>query len=148
MKQEDKELLDAFDLSPYERVRAAIEAGANVNARDNWDSTTLHKAAAYGHTDIAELLITNGAVVNTRDHKKSTPLHRAATYGQPAIARLLIENGADVNAKTVDGKTPLDCAIIASAPDMVELLQEAAREPARHAGQVTKRRGAKPEPSR
>ncbi len=89
-------------------AKAAIEAGADVNARDPYLPfyTPLHVAAGFrphrqipsqGYTDIARLLIEHGADVNARTDGESTPLHLAVANGHLDIARLLIEKGADVN---------------------------------------------------
>ena len=66
--------------------------------------------AAFGHKEIAELLIAKGADVNARGFFGSTTLHGAALDGHKEIAELLITKGADVNAKDDGGDTPLDGA--------------------------------------
>jgi ankyrin repeat protein len=44
-----------------------IENGTDVNARNYVKLTPLHYAAAYGNSDLADLLIKNGADVNATD---------------------------------------------------------------------------------
>ena len=91
-----------------------IKAGADVNARDNDNSTPLHAAVWFGKPQMIELLIKNGASVNAQDHLGNTPLHAAVAVGdadkQFHIAELLLNNGADVNLKNAEGQTPLDLA--------------------------------------
>jgi ankyrin repeat protein len=83
-----------------------LAVGADVNAKNRYGSTPLHRAAYAGHKEIAELLIAKGADVNAGD--KVTPLHYAAQGGEKEMVELLIVDGADVNKKDDDGKTPLD----------------------------------------
>jgi cytohesin len=62
-----------------------LDAGADVNAQDNdirW--TPLHVAAAFGHKEIAELLIAKGADVNAKS-KRGTPLSNAVKSGDKEI---------------------------------------------------------------
>ncbi len=63
-------------------------------------------AAARGHPDMVELLVTHGADVNTQTRAGNTPLHKTASHGQPAAAERLIALGADINAVAKQG-TPL-----------------------------------------
>ena len=91
-------------------VQAQLDAGADVNGKDENGWTPLHFAARYGHEEIVELLISEGADVNAKDENSWTPLHFAARHGHKEIVELLIAKGADVNAKDNFEDTPLDFA--------------------------------------
>jgi len=93
-----------------EAVKQHLDAGVDVNAKDNIGFTPLHYAAQSGRKEIVELLIAKGADVNAKNGIGWTPLLFAATWGHKEVAELLIAKGADANAKGDDGKTPLDWA--------------------------------------
>ena len=95
----DKGLLDV--------ARDLIEAGADVNAKDNEGLTPLYMCALGGHVEVARALIEAGADVNAKKDNGVTPLHMCAYTGHLEVSRALIEKGADVNAKEDDGVTPL-----------------------------------------
>ena len=75
--------------------------------------TPLHDAAAYGHTEVAELLLAKGADVNAKADGQggATPLLAAAFNGWRDTAELLLAKGADINAKDLHGSTPLFMAV-------------------------------------
>lgn len=52
---------------------ALVEAGADVNAPDDFGSTALHVAASFGRTDLIEFLVAVGADVTIRDLSQQTP---------------------------------------------------------------------------
>ena len=54
-----------------------IQAGADVNAREDCGYTPLHCACASGDSAMVKLLIENGADVNAVNHDGQTPLHFA-----------------------------------------------------------------------
>ena len=60
-----------------EAVKQHLAAGADVNMKDDWGKTPLHKAAAYGGKEVTELLIDAGADVNTKNDEGRTPLDLA-----------------------------------------------------------------------
>ena len=94
-----------------EAVKQHLAAGADVDVKDDGESTPLHYAAFEGHKEIAELLIAEDADVNAKDKAPGgTPLHNAADEGHKEVIELLIAKGADVNAQGFDGETPLDWA--------------------------------------
>jgi len=99
-----------------------------VNARGELGDTPLHDAAAYGHVDVARLLVERGADVNARSNDGWTPLHVAAYKGYLDVARLLVESGADVDARDGVGRTPLDLARERGHWGVVGLLEEGARQ--------------------
>ncbi|HIM17462.1 MAG TPA: ankyrin repeat domain-containing protein, partial [Dehalococcoidia bacterium] len=68
-------------------IRAELDKGVDVNAKDNEGRTPLHYAAKYATKQVVELLIPNGADVNAKDEDGWTPLHFAATK---EIVELLI----------------------------------------------------------
>jgi len=100
-------------------IRAELDKGVDVNAKDNEGRTPLHYAAKYATKQVVELLIPNGADVNAKDEDGWTPLHFAATK---EIVELLINEGADVNAKNKWGGTPLHAAATNGKKETVELL--------------------------
>jgi hypothetical protein len=60
-----------------ETVELLIRSGADVNTRNNGNSTPLFHAAGDRHTDVVKLLIVNGAEVNAINDKGETPLDSA-----------------------------------------------------------------------
>lgn len=104
------ELFLAIRAGNEELVKRVLNRGAEVNARDRYQSTPLMHAALYATPECMRLLIEKGADVNARNGVGATALMWGA--GDAAKVRLLVEQGADVNAKAAGGRTPL---IIASA---------------------------------
>ena len=111
-----------FDAKTSEQTQLALNAGANVNARNTRNQTALMYAADEGHTEIAKLLIEKGADVNARDNDGWTPLMYAADEGRTEMGKLLIEKGADVNARDNNGETILIYAAEHGAIDIARLL--------------------------
>lgn len=68
--------------------------------------TSLHRAAANGHSDVVRLLVSRGSNPNARDRTGKTPLHIAAANGRGETARALIALGADPAALDDEGKMP------------------------------------------
>ena len=66
-----------------------IAKGADVNAKDEVESTPLHTAALNGHMETPELLIAKGAEVNANYEDGGTPLDEA----DGEIADLLRKHG-------------------------------------------------------
>eukprot|EP00041_Stephanoeca_diplocostata_P002314 m.25406 g.25406 ORF g.25406 m.25406 type:complete len:194 (+) comp13182_c1_seq3:103-684(+) len=88
--------------------------------------TPLHAAAIYGHTPIAELLLSNNANINAKDEYGETPLHFAASNGHKTTVRLLLCHNADIFATTDSGKaTCLHYAAEVGQTAIVTLLVEA-----------------------
>lgn len=56
------DLFEAARAGDVDRLNYLIESGANVNARDRWDSVALYYACLAGHLDAAQLLLRSGAI--------------------------------------------------------------------------------------
>ena len=97
-----------------------IDAGVEVNAKDNRGNTPLYHAAVNNAAAVAK--VRAGAEVNAKHNGGWTPLHGAAAMNAAAIAKLLIANGAEVKAKNNNGDTPLQKARDANAAEVAELL--------------------------
>ena len=102
------ELAKAIRDGDLKAVRAQLDAGVDVNARDADGDTSLLLAAVYAGPECVELLLKKGADVNVANKLGVTPLHRAATNYEKA--KLLIDAGANVKVTTKSGRTPLTLA--------------------------------------
>jgi ankyrin repeat protein len=78
-------------------VKALIEAGAKIEARDHKGQTALMWAAAEGHAAVVELLIQHGADVKARLKSGFTPFLFAAREGKIDVVRVLLKAGVDAN---------------------------------------------------
>ncbi len=96
---------------------------ADVNVKDQRESTPLMYAAAYGSLDSMQLLIGAGADVNAKNAFAVTPLHWCTNDINKV--RLLVDKGADVNARSKQAMTPLLIAALHDgASPVVKLLLE------------------------
>ncbi|WP_409152637.1 ankyrin repeat domain-containing protein [Fretibacterium fastidiosum] len=106
-----EDLLAIADGARPERVRQLIQAGADVNAKNEYGWTPLMIAAIENTPEVLKVLIEAGADVNAKDRNGLTPLMHAAGHNtNPEVLKVLLEAGADAKAKNNEGKTALDCA--------------------------------------
>ena len=87
-----------------------VNAGANVDGKDQYNNAPLHYGALLGRKDTVRLLIDKGADVNIKGSDGIIPLHSAISKDHLETAKLLIEKGSNVNFKADDGDTPLHTA--------------------------------------
>ena len=103
-------------------IRALLEGGVDLNARDRIGATPLHWAASYGHIKIVRFLLDHHADANAPNNEGYTPLHEAALEGHPEVAALLIERGANVDARNCAGNTPLHTVALTEYVRTAEIL--------------------------
>lgn len=114
-------LMYAAAYGSLETLTMLLDSGANVNARNAFDSTALHWAAADARR--ASLLIARGANVNARTKLGRTPLMIAAACdGCSGIAKLMLSKGADAQAADNNGITALDLAARTGDTESLRLL--------------------------
>ncbi|MEI6916100.1 MAG: ankyrin repeat domain-containing protein [Armatimonadota bacterium] len=103
----DTLLHDAWKYSP-KLVEIIVDAGANVNARDNDKQTPLHKVALLGEepsaVEIARILIDHSAEVDARDKFQQTPLVEAVRTNKRKLVDLFIFKGGNVNAVSIQNE--------------------------------------------
>ena len=107
-KERDKMLWEGCESGDFDKVRLAINFGADLKVKNKWGYTTLHMASWRNYIETAKLLIDAGADLEAKDYWDNTPLHYASARNLIEIAKLLIERGADVEANDEDGRTPVD----------------------------------------
>ena len=115
-------LHQAIRTKNFDFAKMLIDAGADVNAMDEYGYTALICAAKDGHTEIVQLLIDAGADVNVRNNIGCTALMLVAENGQTEIAPLLIAAHADVNVRNNIGLTALMSAGIRGYTEIARLL--------------------------
>ncbi|KAK5995175.1 Ankyrin repeat domain-containing protein 50 [Cladobotryum mycophilum] len=99
-----------------------LDAGANIEAKDDGGATPLVWAAESGKDAVVRLLIDAGANVKARDDDGNTPLFAAAGLGSKSVMQLLLDGGADANETNKDGRTPLFMAAGFGGETTVKLL--------------------------
>src|SRR6185503_12346389 len=110
-------------------VKALLDRGAAVNAKDNEGHTALMFAAVNGHSATVSMLLDHGADVNARANDGGTPLMLAVSGGATDIVQALLRRGADVSGRfTMSNRTALVIAEEHGYTKIVDLLKEWCRE--------------------
>ena len=94
----DQPLADAARHADWGVVRALVEQGADVTARQGDGATALHWAAYWDEVELADLLIRAGADVNAGNDLGVTPLWAASENRSAAMVRRLLDAEANPNA--------------------------------------------------
>jgi ankyrin repeat protein len=92
------DLLRAAGMGDLARVKALLQAGADVNAKGEGGITALMLASLNGRADIVRVLLDARAEVNASDKEGFTALLAAAQYSHLEVVRALLAAKADVNA--------------------------------------------------
>jgi ankyrin repeat protein len=109
VKQRDRRGLNAQGI-PLENavlVRALLDKGANVNARNEIGETALCQAAGWDYAETVQILLAHHADVNIPELGGGTALMSAAERGDTGIAEALLQEGADPDARNILGDTAL-----------------------------------------
>ena len=107
----DAEFLKLCEDGTAQEVCAALDAGANVNAKDKDGITALMVAAEVNsNPEVINVLLKAGADVNEKDEYGGTALMSAAYGNNLKAIDVLLKAGADVNVKDKDGKRAIDYA--------------------------------------
>lgn len=74
-------------------VTKCLNAGVDVNSREQNNWTPLHSAARNGSLSVAKLLINWGAIINARDNTNRTPLDQAIAGQNRSMENYLLSKG-------------------------------------------------------
>jgi uncharacterized protein len=105
-------------------AEALVEAGADVNAVDNYGQAALSSNVSNKRVALVKWLLSHGAGV------ERGCLHTACLESNPEIVAALLEAGADPNERTEHELTPLMYVSASKrAPDVIKLLLDAGADP-------------------
>ncbi|KAG7396186.1 hypothetical protein PHYBOEH_002627 [Phytophthora boehmeriae] len=103
-------------------VKALLEKKlVDVDFVDADGCTSIYYAAANGHVDVLQVLLSFGGDPNIASIRRS-PLHCAAEWHRVECVKLLIQYGASRDATDKDNLTASEVATQNGFPDLVELL--------------------------
>ncbi|XP_075177270.1 CARD- and ANK-domain containing inflammasome adapter protein-like [Anomaloglossus baeobatrachus] len=118
-------MFKAVKLNLFGIIKALIDKGTDVNARNDIEYTPLLLAAELGKPEAAQALIEKGAHIEDRTPNLSTALHLSVQGGDVAIMELLLRKGINVNITGPGDQTPLHVAAYHDRPDLCEMLLSA-----------------------
>lgn len=99
-----------------EAVHLLIQAGANIDVKDNYGVTPLMLASRWsGNEQIVAELIENGANIEAKDEDGDTALQYVLNK---ECAKLLIDAGADIHTKNANNESILENAVCAECAQL------------------------------
>jgi ankyrin repeat protein len=93
------ELLEAAAVGDSERAAAALQRGADVEARDDHERTALLLAATHDHVGVAQVLIANGADPDALDDRHDTPWLVTGVTGSVGMLEALLPANPDLTIR-------------------------------------------------
>lgn len=98
-QNQEESLIAAAENGHVEKVKRALDAGVDVDARNEYGSTALMRAAFAGRRDVVQVLLQSSAQIEAANAEGYTALHFAAAGGKGDIAGVLVKAGANPNAE-------------------------------------------------
>ncbi len=133
-RQLNRAFLDAIAKGQQEEVSHLLDAGADINSKDQEHGEgAIHLASKFGDKELIEFLINQGANVEDRDDQGRTALFITDVASE--IFEYLLASGADINVVDHEGNTILMRSVSksCSAAEVVKLLQLGINPDARNA---------------
>ncbi len=120
---EEKGLLGAAEIGDENKVRAFLDKGADIEAKNKYGNTALMKAALNGHTETVKALLDKDADPNIQNNVGDTALMGAVWRGgRTEIVKALLDKDADPNIQNEHGNTALVIAVLNGRTEIVEAL--------------------------
>ena len=90
-------LLVSCEEGDLAKVQVILQSGeVGVNSADEGEISGLQVAAANGHTEVVEVLVSRGANTDHQTCSGWTALQQAAYHGHCSVATILLQAGSDV----------------------------------------------------
>jgi ankyrin repeat protein len=118
----------AVKAGDLEAIRAWLQSGEPIDARDAEGHTPFLLAIRYAEGEAFHLLLEAGADPEACNDQGMNALSLAAAQGMLSMVRVLLERGADVNQGDASHMTPLMGAAASGHTALVRLLLEAGAE--------------------
>lgn len=106
----------------YDSVKKLINAGANVNEKDDWGFVPLIETVLCNKPSIAYLLLENGAGVDERDMTGQTALQWAVNHRNLELCKLFLDHQANPNHYSNDGQPILVNPILRGEHEIIQML--------------------------
>ncbi|HLF17401.1 MAG TPA: ankyrin repeat domain-containing protein [Candidatus Omnitrophota bacterium] len=124
VKKEPGPLLRAVQNGTLTLIEELINAGEDVNERNEDGKSVLYLAVEIGSTDIAALLLNVPSLdVHAADKQGLSPLHLAGENGDLAMVKLLLKHGADADRLDKNGQTAADHARFENHTEVYDYLK-------------------------
>ncbi len=125
-----KEWEEAVHRGDLHKVTSLINAGVDINKKDQFAQTGLMLAARNGHLEVVRLLVKHGTDLDTTAKYNLSALMLAVLNGRTEIALTLLEAGADLGirgrgAPSFYGKTASELAADRGQNELAQRLREA-----------------------
>jgi outer membrane protein assembly factor BamB len=133
----NEQLLEAARTGDVARIAAALDKGADVNAKARYDVTPLIFAATNGHVEAVRLLLSRKADVNAQDSfYRARAIDMALVNGHAPVAVFLLQNGSPgaetalLTGVQTDNRALVEAAIARNVgrPSLVTALTVAGQE--------------------
>ena len=105
-----------------DKVKEAVDAGHDINARDHSGASALQAAAENNYTEIVEYLVDAGADINATDNNEITPLLASCRKGLVGMVRFLLDKGADKYRVDAVGRGILFYATLSENIHLVKII--------------------------
>jgi cytohesin len=125
-------LVAACSKGHTEIVRYLLQKGANVESRNDFGITALHKAARGGHADIVKMLLAAGARVDQPDDEGRTALYLSCMAGRAESVQLLLQHGSQIRLTSNVFRNVLYAAVASGSKPVVELILAQLQRPDLH----------------
>ncbi len=125
----NKDWFEAVDAGNEVEVRKMMDAGMDVNVRDEEEeSSALMHAVMMHHKHVVEMLLTSGVLPNAGDNWET--LHWAVRDNNVEMVKLLLSHGANPNTADADYNqaTPMTRAAYVGSAQVLKLLIDAGGE--------------------